>query len=576
MRSFAPARVLLALLIAVAVAPAPAADAAKLARPNIVIIMSDDMGYSDPGCFGGEIETPNIDRLATQGLRYTQFYNTARCCPTRASLMTGVYPHQAGVGHMTWKQLDLPGYRSDLSKHTPTLAELLKSSGYATYMTGKWHLTINDLPNEPKDNWPRQRGFDRFYGMITGSGSYYDPRMLVRENTPTSPAGDAEYQPKHYYFTDAIADASVRYISEHHANSAEQPLFLYAAFTSPHWPLHAPEESIAKYKGKYDQGYEPVRAARLERMKAMGLIDPKWTLSPQPQPWEAVKNKEWEARCMEVYAAQIDRMDQGIGKIIDALQAAGRLDDTLILFLHDNGGCDEGNGRTARLPKGDLNPADHKPTDTQWNSRPRTTRDGRVVKGGPKVMPGPDDTFIAYGPGWANVSNTPFREYKHYVHEGGISTPLIAHWPAGIARRGEMDRTPGHLIDIVATCVQLAGVTFPAEFNGKPTTPLQGVSFAPTFEPGGKATVRGRPIFFEHEGNRAVRDGRWKLVAKGVKGAWELYDMEADRTEMQDLAATEPQRAKAMAAAWQQWAETSNVLPLVPWAEPAAAGAAGE
>ena len=553
-------------------------DAKSPPRPNIVVIMSDDMGYSDAGCFGGEIPTPNIDRLAAGGVRFTQFYNTSRCCPTRASLMTGVYPHQAGVGHMTWKQLDLPGYRSDLSKHTPTIAELLKTAGYRTYMAGKWHLSFGDLPNEPKDNWPRQRGFDRFYGMITGSGSFYDPRMLVRENTPLSPAADAEYKPKNYYFTDAIADQSVRFIREHDERQKDEPLFLYVAFTAPHWPLHAPAEAIAKYKGKYDQGYEPIRAARFERMKQMGLVDPKWELAPPPQPWAEVKHKEWEARCMEVYAAQIDLMDQGIGRIVDALEEAGRLDDTLILFLHDNGGCDENNGRNARLPKGDLNPPDHKPTDPQWNSRPRVTRDGRTVRGGPQVMPGADDTFIAYGRNWANVSNTPFREYKHYVHEGGISTPLVAHWPRGIAaaRRGALERTPGHVIDIVATCAELAGAALPAEFNGKPTTPFEGVSFAPAFGAGDGPAPRAQPIFFEHEGNRAVRDGKWKLVAKGAKGPWELYDMEADRTEMHDLARREPQRVRAMASAWQQWAERAQVLPLVPWADPAAAaGAAG-
>jgi arylsulfatase len=567
MRRAAAMTIALLLLASVAL-PARA----QSPRPNIVIIMSDDMGYSDARCFGSEIDTPNIDRLAQDGLRFTQFYNTSRCCPTRASLLTGVYPHQAGVGHMTWKQLDLPGYRSDLSKHTPTIAELLKSAGYGTYMAGKWHVTFNDLPNKPRDNWPRDRGFDRFYGMITGSGSYYDPRMLVRDDTPMSPAGDAEYKPEHYYFTDAIADQSVRYIKEHQASHADQPLLLYTAFTSPHWPLHAPAETIAKYKGKYDAGYEAIRAARFERMKGLGLIDPKWELSPAPQPWADVKNKEWEARCMEVYAAQIDRMDQGIGKIIDALKETGRLDNTLILFLHDNGGCDENNGRTAGRPKKDANPQPHAATDTQWMSRPYITRDGRPVRSGPKVMPGPDDTFIAYGRNWANVSNTPFREYKHYVHEGGISTPLIAHWPVGIARKGETEREPGHLIDIVATCVQLAGATFPKEFHGGPTVPLQGVSFAPLFAAGGKPTPRGKPIFFEHEGNRAVRDGRWKLVAKGVKGAWELYDIDADRTEMHDLAASQPDRVKQMADAWQRWAQASNVLPLVPWAEAASAG----
>jgi arylsulfatase len=308
----------------------------------------------------------------------------------------------------------------------------------------------------------------------------------------------------------------------------------------------------------------------------MGLIDPKWELSPAPQKWADQKHKAWEARCMEVYAAQIDRMDQGIGRIIDALKAAGQLDNTLILFLHDNGGCDEDNGRKAGRPKRDPNPQPHQPTDPQWMSRPLVTRDGRPVRSGPQVMPGADDTFIAYGANWANVSNTPFREYKHYVHEGGISTPLIAHWPAGIAtgRRGALERTPGHVVDLVATCVELAGTKLPAEFNGKPTTPLQGVSFAPAFASGDKPSPRNKPIFFEHEGNRAVRDGKWKLVAKGVKGPWELYDMEADRTEMHDLAAREPKRVQVMSAAWQRWAEESNVLPLVPWAEATAGGGA--
>jgi arylsulfatase len=329
------------LMLAASAAPAFAAGgAAAPQRPNIVIILSDDMGYSDAHCFGSEIDTPNIDRLAAQGLRFTQFYNTSRCCPTRASLLTGLYPHQAGVGHMTWKQLDLPGYRSDLSEHAPTIAELLKSAGYGTYMSGKWHVTINDLPNKPRKNWPRQRGFDRFYGMITGSGSYYDPRMLVRDDTPISPAGDPEYKPEHYYFTDAIADQASRYIREHDASQPkDKPLFLYCAFTSPHWPLHAPAETIAKYKGKYDAGFEAVRAARFERMKQLGLIDASWELSPPPEKWADVEHKAWEARCMEVYAAQIDRMDQGIGKVLGAHKDTGRLDDTLVLLLHDKGGC---------------------------------------------------------------------------------------------------------------------------------------------------------------------------------------------------------------------------------------------
>jgi arylsulfatase len=522
------------------------AQATQPARPNIVIIMADDMGYSDAGCFGGEIATPNIDRLAMQGLRFTQFYNTSRCCPTRASLLTGLYSHQAGMGHMTWKQLDLPGYRADLSHDTPTLAELLKPAGYSTYMVGKWHLTINDTAEKPKDNWPRQRGFDRYYGTIKGSGSYYDPAMLVRENAPISPSSDPEYKPQRFYYTDAIADQSARFIREHHEAHPQTPLFLYVAFTSPHWPLHAPEESIAKYKGKYDQGYEPIRAARFARMKELGLIDSRWALSPAPASWDEQTNKKWEARCMEVYAAQIDRMDQGIGRIVAALSQAGQLDNTLILFLQDNGACAETNGRRADVPT------------------PRGTR------GGPGVMPGGADTWMAYGRNWANVSNTPFRQYKHFVHEGGISTPLIAHWPRGIAARGALDRTLSHLIDIVPTCLELAGARLPEEFNSHRTTALAGVSLSAAFR--GEPVTRTQPIFFEHEGNRAVRDGKWKLVAKGEKGAWELYDMDADRCELHDLAAQDPQRVSAMAKQWQGWAQESHVLPLRPYATGGGAG----
>lgn len=508
-------------------------------RPNIIVIMADDMGYSDASCMGSEIQTPNIDALAANGVRFTQFYNAARCCPTRASLLTGLYAHEAGIGHMTWKQMDLPGYRSDLSHDTPTIAEVLKPAGYATYMVGKWHVTINDTGDKPKDNWPRQRGFDRYYGTIKGSGSYYKPTMLVRENTPITPATDAEYKPEHFYYTDAIADQSSRYISEHHDAHAGQPFFLYVAFTSPHWPLHAPAESIAKYKGKYDKGYEPIRAARFAQMKKLGLIDPNWEMSAAPEAWTDVKHKAWESRCMEVYAAQIDRMDHGIGQIMATLRSTGQLDNTLVVFLQDNGACAENKGRTAGdVPKG--------------------------AKGGPNAMPGGDDTFIAYGRNWANVSNTPFKEYKHWVHEGGISTPLIASWPKGIARHGDLERQPGHLIDLMPTFVELAGADFPKEFNNHATRPMKGVSLAPAFK--GESLSRPQPIFWEHEGNRAVRDGPWKLVAKGEKGDWELYDMNADRTEMHDLAAAQADRVKQMSDAWQTWAEANQVLPLRPYA----------
>jgi arylsulfatase len=553
--------VLLVTSAATTAAAGPTTATAR--RPNIVVILADDMGYSDIGCYGSEIPTPNIDRLAEKGVRFTQFYNTARCCPTRASLLTGLYPHQAGMGWMTGLKTKYPGYQGELSHDAVTIAEVLKSAGYATYMTGKWHVTSTARPRAPKDNWPRQRGFDRFDGTIQGGGSYFDPAMLVREETPITPEGDPEYKPDHYYYTDAIGDHASKYVREHvvRADKGDAPFFMYVAFTSPHWPLHAPADVIAKYKGKYDGGYEPVRQARFERMKQLGIISPETKLSPQAWKWEDQPHKEWEARCMEVYAAQVDRMDANVGKIVAALRETNQLDDTLILFLADNGGCAENMGREVHEERATATtvPA-RRPDQVQVNVFPTHTPDGRPIRDGSIAMPGPDDSIIAYGQGWANVSNTPFREYKHWVHEGGISTPLIARWPGGVAAAGTIDRQPGHLIDIMATCVELSGATYPKEKDAKPVPPMEGVSLVPAFC--GHALGRERPIFFEHEGNRAVRDGKWKLVAKGVDGPWELYDMDADRSETNDLAAQQPERVKAMSAAWQAWAERANVLPL--------------
>lgn len=533
-------------------------------KPNIVIIMTDDMGYSDLGCYGSEIATPNLDQLAKQGLRFTQFYNTARCCPTRASLLTGLYPHQADVGWMTGKPGPGPGYRNELSKNAATIAEMLRAGGYATYMTGKWHVTSKAMPKSPQDNWPRKRGFDRYYGTVMGGGSYYDPAMLTRDDTPITPDSDPEYKPGHYYYTDAIADQSARYVSEHETFAKGKPLFMYVAFTAPHWPLHAPEEAIAKYKGKYDAGYEVIRQKRFERAKELGVIDAKADLSPAPLSWADVKNKEWEARCMEVYAAQIERMDAGVGRIVEALRAAGKLDNTLIFFLQDNGGCAEKMGRDVHEDRARASATQPmRPDEIQTVVFPKFTRAGEPVRDGEIVMPGPATSFIAYGRGWANVSNTPLREYKHWVHEGGISSALVVHWPAGIKRQGELETQPGHLVDLMATCVAASGVVYPKELNGRTIKPMEGVSLLPAFA--GAPINRGQPIFWEHEANRAVRDGKWKLVAKGQKGKWELYDIETDRSEMHDLAAEQPDRVKAMADQWQKWAEAGQVLPLGGW-----------
>ena len=529
--------------------------------PNIILIMSDDMGFSDIGCYGGEIDTPTLNGLAADGLRFTQFYNTARCCPTRASLMTGLYQHQAGIGHMM-NDRGFPAYQGNLNTHCVTIAEALKPAGYRTYMAGKWHVTRHIDKDGPKHNWPLQRGYEKFYGTIIGAGSFYDPMTLCRNNTYITPENDPEYRPKQFYYTDAISDNATKYIREHGDESPEKPFFMYVAYTAAHWPMHALEKDIAKYKGKYDKGYEHYRRQRFERMKRMGLIDEDWELSPKAGDWEKVEQKQWEARCMEVYAAMIDSMDQGIGRIVSELKRQKALDNTLIFFLQDNGGCAEGMGRAENINDKwvpaikDRTPMAHDELQPMlWP--PMKTRDGRPVRGGSTVMPGPADTYIAYGRNWANTSNTPFREYKHWVHEGGISTPLICHWPAGIKARGKLCREPGHLIDIMATCVDLGGATYRTERSGSKIHPMEGVSLAPTFS---GRPLDERAIFWEHEGNRAVRQGKWKLVSKHP-GGWELYDMEADRTEMHDLASTHPEKVNELKSLYEAWAKRCGVQP---------------
>jgi len=504
-------------------------------RPNIVLILADDMGYSDVGCFGGEIRTPNIDRLAASGVRFTQFYNTARCCPTRASLLTGLYPHQAGVGHMVDNPKPFPGYAGDLSRRAVTLAEALKPAGYQTLMSGKWHVTP---VTESKHNWPRQRGFDRYYGIIHGAADYFNPVTLVRDNDRVSLEGEK------YYFTDAIAKNVVQYIRD--ASARPDPYFLYAAFTAPHWPLHALEEDIARYRGRYAAGWDVLREQRRRRQLELGITNPQWALTPRDPnvlPWTAAPNKEWQQRRMEVYAAQVDRLDQGVGKILDAIHASGQEDNTLVMFLADNGGCAEELGPKAR--------GLHVPSQTL---------DGKPVKTGnnPDVMPGSEETYQSYGVPWANVSNTPFRLYKHWVHEGGISTPLIARWPTAIRQKGSITHQPGHLVDIMATCVDVAGAKYPQTHSGESIIPCEGKSLRPVFE--GKTRTAHEGLFWEHEGNKAVRAGRWKLVCRHP-GQWELYDLEADRTELHDLAAAHPDRVERMAKMYDAWAARAFVEP---------------
>ena len=498
-------------------------------RPNIIVIMADDMGYSDIGCYGGEVQTPNLDQLAADGLRFTQFYNAARCCPTRASILTGLYPHQAGVGAMVGPG-DRPGYRGRLNESCVTFAEVLKEAGYQTFMSGKWHVThfnYNDPePTLHRESWPRQRGFDRFFGTLAGGGSFFTPVSLMRENEFIEPGED-------FYYTDAINDQAVEYIQE---ADPERPFLMYVSHVAPHWPLHALPEDIAKYEGVYDVGWDVVRERRHERMKAMGLVDPQWPLTPRDSrvpAWEEAENKDWEAHRMAVYAAQVDNMDQGIGRIMAALKAQGQWENTLILFLSDNGGSPE-------VIQG------------------QDTRHGYFERGGttPEVMPGAPDTYASYGVPWANASNTPYRRYKAWIHEGGSATPLIAHWPEVISG-DQITHEVGHIIDIMATCVDLADASYPEEYNGHAITPLEGKSLLPLFQ--GQTREGHEALYWEHLGKRGMRAGKWKIVGEEDE-AWELYDLEADRVELNNLADADPERVEAMVAQWQAWAERCHVL----------------
>jgi len=533
-----------------------AVERRKGKRPNIVLIMSDDMGFSDIGCYGGEIDTPNLNKLAANGLRFTQFYNTARCCPTRASLMSGLYQHQAGVGHMMGDR-GFEGYRGDLSKRCVTIAEVMKGAGYSTYMAGKWHLTPHVRPGTPKYNWPRQRGFDKFFGTIHGAGSFFDPNALTLDNKLIVPWKD-------FYYTDAISDYASKFVAEH---EGDNPFFIYVAYTAAHWPMHAKPKDIAKYKGKYAKGWDALRAERHERMKKMGLVDPKWKMTVRDKgvpAWEDEEMKEWNERRMEVYAAMVDSMDQGIGRIVKSLEEKGQLEDTLIFFLQDNGGCAEEYGSRGPEKPDPAKAVELKPMgpdELQLNMQPKVTRDGRPVRTGKGVMPGATDTYIAYGKGWANASNTPFRLYKHWVHEGGISTPLIVHWPGRVKAKGELRSQPGHLIDIMATSVDVAGANYPTEYKDNEIIPMQGRSLVGAFD--NKPIQRDEGLFWEHEGNRAGRKGDWKLVSR-YPGKWELYDLKADRTEMNDLFEKRPEIAKELVKMYNDWARRSFV---VPWGE---------
>lgn len=463
------------------------------------------------------------------------------------------------MGQMT-SDGNQPGYQGGLSKNAVTIAEVLGPAGYKTYMSGKWHVTKHLEPDGIQTNWPLQCGFDRFYGTIIGAGSLFDPWTLCRGNQYITPENDPDYSPDTYYYTDAISDNAARFIREHDQKHGDQPFFLYVSYTAAHWPMHALEKDIEKYKGKYDAGYAAIRKVRYERMKELGVIHPDWELSPAPGKWSdrTKKIKEWDTRCMEVYAAMIDSMDQGIGRVVASLENTGKLENTLVLFLQDNGGCAESRGRRAPkepIPK-DINPMGK--DELQTKMVPERSRDGRPVRTGPDAMPGPTDTYIAYGRDWANVSNTPFRMYKSTNHEGGISSPLIAHWPRGLKAKNEFRHEPSHLIDLMATCVDLSAAKYPSEFEERKIFPMEGRSLKAGFA---KDRPDERLLMFEHFGKAAIRKGPWKLVRAGQGRPWELYEIEKDRSEMNDLANEKPELAETLAGLWEREAKRTLIYP---------------
>ncbi len=490
------------------------------ARPNILIILVDDMGFADLSCYGSEIPTPNIDRLGAEGLKFTQFYNTGRCCPTRAALLTGLYSHQAGVGHMT-EDRHAPGYQGHLNDRCVTLAEVLNGAGYFTAMTGKWHVGQNFGVT------PSNRGFQRslnapaggfYYAADKGADLYLDGKKLALDDPAL---------PKDWYTTDLWTDFGIKFIDE--ARAAKKPWLLYLAHNAPHFPLEAPQDEIAKFRGKYKIGWDKLRKQRHARQLELGLLDQAWAMSPPPEEvkaWQKLTPAEQDRfdHIMAIYAACIAHIDTAVGRLVDALKQRGELDNTLILFLSDNGANAE-SGPNGRL-EGD--------------------------------QPGGPGSTVFEGQSWATLSNTPLRRYKHFNHEGGIATPLIVHWPAGIAAKGEYRQQVGHVIDIMATCIDVAGARYPALLGITPILPLEGKSLVPAFD---NKPIERDAIYWAHEGNAAIRAGDWKLVRAGVGGQWELYNLKADRTELHDLAAIEPTRAADMLAKWNAWAERTGVLP---------------
>ena len=500
-------------------------------RPNILVILVDDMGFSDIGCYGSEIPTPNIDALAAGGVRFSQFYNTARCSTTRAALLTGLYPHQAGMGFLDgMRKPDSRGTHGRLHDRCVTMAEVLGPAGYHTSIVGKWHL------GQQHGTPPWEQGFQRT--ATTQFGELYFPKesgkpesKFVYLDGRKVPSESPEIGEGQWYSTFMFTDWALKFLDD--AKAQNKPFFQYVAHGAPHFPLKAPADVIAKYRGQYRAGWDKLREARHKKQIELGIVDSKWPLSPRPNDvpaWDSLRPEEQDRydHLMAIYAAMLDCVDQSVGRLVAGLKERGMYENTLILFLSDNGGNAESG------PQG-------------------------ITKGDP--LGGPDSN-VFLGMTWATLNNTPFRRYKHFTHEGGISTPLIAHWPAAIPaeRNGKIEHQPGHLIDIMATACEVSGAIYPAEFNGHAILPKEGTSLVPAFS--GKPLHRWKPIFWEHEGNRAIRSGDWKAVMK-FQGEWELYNIAEDRTEQSNLIKQRPAIASVLTEQWENWAAASFVDPWI-------------
>lgn len=565
---------LIALLAVVATALLNTAEAAnqKPPRPNIVILFADDLGYSDIGCFGGEIDTPHLDKLAGNGVRLTQFYNTARCCPARASLLTGLYPHQAGIGMMVYRDYG-EGYEGNLNSRCVTFGEVLKTAGYRTLLTGKWHAG-----HQPHAR-PEVRGFDQFTGVyphidsywkvLKGCDIYRDKKLFIAASEdPINP-----YNPEEeFYTTDFFTDAALDYIDQA-SKDTEKPFVLYVPYNVPHFPIEAPDDLIEKYQGRYSQGWDTLREEKLARMKQLGIVGkdqklprvhgfgseerpgfhykPKKVTEPLPR-WDSLSEedrRELEFR-RAIYAAQVDRLDQNVGRIIKRLETLGILDNTLILFFSDNG-C-----------SGEL---DH--FGMNWGKYTRSNYSEWRKKGG---------WSISQGQCWASYSNTPFRKFKIFTYEGGVASSFIAHWPNGIKNPGRIVGDQAfHLIDIMPTLCEVTGAKYPSTYNGRKITPAQGKSLVPVLTSKSSDTDL-RTLYWQHETQAAIREGKWKLVSANDRddSAWELYDLSSDRSETDNLRSRHPEIASRLKDKWEIWAKNANVLPFpetrgnmkrVPW-----------